>query len=287
MEQQLLPHLQTQTLLSDNALTSHPYKADGNNSRHRKHPITVGVAMQEAGIPEYVKARCAELGIEIPKETKLESLKERAVPMAGQPNSVGLWIRLTPRNHAEASAWMARYGWLDRYIRATWEGAQENININVSEWQGYIRKATKGEVSYGAYISGGYGVGKTSLMALLARYVATYYDTPPVFFSPTTFASVKMDERKDSMTQYTHAPILFMDDMGNSRNTDYIAEMWRELIEYRYARQMLTIISSNLTLSELKKFPQWARIASCLSLEEWMREFVLMGKDRRSKYATR
>jgi len=105
---------------------------------------------------------------------------------------------------------------------------------------------------------GGYGSGKTHLAAAIANYRAGLGD-PPLFimvpdlldhlratFSPNS--NVAFDRRFDEIRT---APLLVLDDLGTQSMTPWVREKLYQLFNYRYNRELPTVITSADSLDEM------------------------------------
>lgn len=174
---------------------------------------------------------------------------------------------------------LAKGGWPKIYINSTWDkvqlpaGQKNELGIR-------IRNAIHGNSHEGIYFTGGYGVGKTSLMGVIARQIASNYLDIPHYLPPDQVSLISPQDTY-KLTQLSNASVLFIDDIHHTRKTEWVMEHWRLIIESRSANNLLTFVTSNMKLQDLSKQPEWARIASCLSRKGWMCEYVLAGYDRR------
>jgi DNA replication protein DnaC len=105
---------------------------------------------------------------------------------------------------------------------------------------------------------GGYGSGKTHLAAAIANYRAGLGD-PPLFimvpdlldhlratFSPTS--NVAFDRRFDDIRT---ASLLVLDDLGTQSMTPWVREKLYQLFNYRYNRELPTVITTADSLDEM------------------------------------
>ncbi|WP_017602231.1 ATP-binding protein [Nocardiopsis lucentensis] len=77
---------------------------------------------------------------------------------------------------------------------------------------------------------------------------------------------------------YAQAPLLFVDDLGAAKESEWVEEVTTRLVNYRYDRSMPTIFTSNVPPKQLgEKIGE--RVASRLT--ELCRVVVLKGTDRR------
>jgi DNA replication protein DnaC len=105
---------------------------------------------------------------------------------------------------------------------------------------------------------GGYGSGKTHLAAAIANYRAGLGD-PPLFimvpdlldhlratFSPNS--NVAFDRRFDDIRT---APLLVLDDLATQSMTPWVREKLYQLFNYRYNRELPTVITTADSLDEM------------------------------------
>jgi DNA replication protein DnaC len=105
---------------------------------------------------------------------------------------------------------------------------------------------------------GGYGSGKTHLAAAIANYRAGLGD-PPLFimvpdlldhlratFSPNS--SIAFDKRFDDIRT---SPLLVLDDLGTQSMTPWVREKLYQLFNYRYNRELPTVITTADSMNEM------------------------------------
>lgn len=154
------------------------------------------------------------------------------------------------------------------------------------------------------YLSGPRGVGKTHLACSIANYlientepvlvrgVFDYFQMPiesmPLFVNvPELLMEIRDTQKKESETsekkiidRYSNVPVLIFDDIGVEKNSEWVFQTFYTLINKRYNEELITIITSNLTLEELAaKISD--RIASRIA--EMCKIISLKGEDRRLK----
>lgn len=107
---------------------------------------------------------------------------------------------------------------------------------------------------------GGHGSGKTHLAAAVANYrfdqgyPALFITVPDLLdhlratYSPTS--SVSYDKR---FTEIRRAPLLILDDLGTHSATAWAKEKLYQLLNFRYAARLPTVITSPLKLEELEQ----------------------------------
>ena len=105
---------------------------------------------------------------------------------------------------------------------------------------------------------GGYGSGKTHLAAAIANYRAGLGD-PPLFimvpdlldhlratFSPNS--TIAFDKRFDDIRT---TPLLVLDDLGTQSMTPWVREKLYQLFNYRYNRELPTVITTADSMNEM------------------------------------
>ena len=123
----------------------------------------------------------------------------------------------------------------------------------------YARKF--GKKSMNLFFNGAPGLGKTFLSACIARVVAdngysVVYDTASSVFSK--FEDVKfsraddVDEARSEVKRYLECDLLIFDDLGTEMTTAFTVSALYEIINTRLVTGRKTIVSSNLTLYELR-----------------------------------
>jgi DNA replication protein DnaC len=138
----------------------------------------------------------------------------------------------------------------------------------------------------GIYIHGGVGCGKTYVAWALWQEWKDRGGNEPIFWNVSELVrSIKRDfdkhpydrERSEEEVMEWRG-VLFLDDLGAERLTDFVAEALYLIINRRYEEKLPTIITSNLDLGELSK-QIGDRIASRIT---GMCDIVeLKGEDRR------
>jgi len=138
------------------------------------------------------------------------------------------------------------------------------------------------------FFSGGTGLGKTFLSACIAREVSqsghsVVYDTAINVFSRFEARKFARDldsekEARDDTKRYLNCDLLILDDLGSELTTPFVQSALYEVVNSRLASGRRTIISSNLSMDEIRDryTPQ---IAS--RLEGEYRELTFYGDDIR------
>ena len=125
----------------------------------------------------------------------------------------------------------------------------------------------------GLYFTGGVGSGKTHLAIAIGvnlikqgKGVKFYRTTDLLHAIRTTFRGndINSDQIRYAIR---FAPFLIIDDLGAERLTEWVAETFYDLIDYRYlhADRFKTIITSNLSLGQVAQRMEDPRISSRLT----------------------
>ena len=124
----------------------------------------------------------------------------------------------------------------------------------------YARKF--GKNSMNLFFNGAPGLGKTFLSACIARVVAenshsVVYDMATSVFAK--FEDVKfsrtddLEEARGEVQRYLECDLLILDDLGTEMTTKYTISALYEIINTRLVTGKKTIVSSNLTIDELRR----------------------------------
>lgn len=144
------------------------------------------------------------------------------------------------------------------------------------------------ETRRGSYIHGAVGTGKTHVAYAIAEHVEQDMKAPVMFWNTTElFAAMKNDFDKrrqyadyettiDKLLSFTG--LLFLDDIGAEKPSEWVAEQLYLLVNRRYERGYVTFFTSNLPISELSE-RLGDRTASRIA--EMCDIYPLTGADRR------
>lgn len=157
------------------------------------------------------------------------------------------------------------------------------------------RNASLHEDHRSLFLTGGNGVGKTFKAAGVVRYwigklsytmITNLHNTGnyPIFITvPELLMKIRncfsLSQYEEAIVaKYSTCPILVLDDIGVEKTTDWALQTLYIILNNRYSNYMQTIITSNLTLEEVKE-KLGERIASRIA--GMCKIIQLKGKDRR------
>lgn len=140
------------------------------------------------------------------------------------------------------------------------------------------------------FLTGAPGLGKTFLSACIARVVSekgfsVVYDTAGNIFAQFEAQKFEKDaDAQESTRRYLNCDLLIIDDLGSEMTTSFTQSVLYEIINTRLISNRRTVISSNLSLSEVQQryLPQ---IYSRLSGE--YRSLSFIGDDIRQQNRNR
>lgn len=126
------------------------------------------------------------------------------------------------------------------------------------ECKNFIHTFTSGPEKNNLLIFGNTGVGKTFLTHCIARDImqashSVLYLTATEFFDALLDKAFhQTDESVNLYEQIQECELLIIDDLGTERNTDFVISQLFVCLNDRILNQKSTIISTNLTLNEIK-----------------------------------
>ena len=131
----------------------------------------------------------------------------------------------------------------------------------------------------GVILSGGLGVGKTTILCWIAKevfkngkssgYLVSDGNYVPTSWSPLCnirFISVSRlfsliyNKDIDDLENYERCKLLLLDDFGREYGHDFPVSIFEDFIEYRYSNMLSTIVTTNLTKEQLKGLTKYARV---------------------------
>jgi DNA replication protein DnaC len=103
-----------------------------------------------------------------------------------------------------------------------------------------------------AYIYGTTGTGKTQLLYnIVKKHLELEQHVRFIKFVRFMNELRYSDEKLSIIKGYAEKGVLFIDDIGAENTTEFVREALYELIDTRWERHLITVISSNCTLEEL------------------------------------
>jgi DNA replication protein len=111
--------------------------------------------------------------------------------------------------------------------------------------------------SKGAYIYGDFGVGKSFIMAAMAKELAIKGISTTIIHYPT-FAidvrnAIKDDKVKDMLDEVKTSQVLVLDDLGAEQSSSWLRdEVLQPILQYRMQEDLPTFVTSNLNMEGLE-----------------------------------
>jgi DNA replication protein DnaC len=105
---------------------------------------------------------------------------------------------------------------------------------------------------------GGYGAGKSHLAAAIANYRAGLGDPPLFVMVPDLLDHLRATFNPNSAVRFDHrfdevrtTPLLVLDDLGSQAMSPWVREKVYQIINYRYNRELPTVITSAEALEQM------------------------------------
>lgn len=149
--------------------------------------------------------------------------------------------------------------WASRGL-AVW---RRNTNARETAWNA-VKNAggaicgtsTHADTKRGICIAGGVGTGKTFLascfaVSLLRRQVDVRWSNVSDFLREVRSAFSRGGSELEVVKRFTTPTVLFFDDLGKERPTEWACEQLFSVINARYDAEMATVITTNYSLQEL------------------------------------
>jgi DNA replication protein DnaC len=156
----------------------------------------------------------------------------------------------------------------------------------------------------GLFIVGSVGTGKTSILAYIAFHLAkivrhTWMQRDPTdseywaarlpeymrFITATALFNLFFGwQDKETMMRieiYREIPVLMIDDLGREYRSDFPVSRFEEFIEYRYANELTTLVTSNISPQKLQEMVEFERIVDRFRDSKWMKLITITGKSQR------
>lgn len=132
----------------------------------------------------------------------------------------------------------------------------------------------------GLILMGSVGTGKTHLAASIAHYaiehgvVTKFGNVTDIFHSLRD--AFTTDE--DILSEIQSVPLLILDDLGKENLTEWVKETIYSIINYRYEHMLSTVITTNLTMTELQNRLGSATVSRIMEMCNYVE---MNGKDYR------
>jgi DNA replication protein DnaC len=135
-----------------------------------------------------------------------------------------------------------------------------NRDMGARHAVGYVRSFVEGldenlAAGRGLWLMGNTGTGKTTLGMLVAKEALAAGKTVAVYFAPKLLTQIRQTyQATDSEDAYdaffkrlTSVDLLYLDDLGSERHTDWVVEQLYALVNERYENQRSMLVTSNAT----------------------------------------
>lgn len=167
-----------------------------------------------------------------------------------------------------------------------WNFGVANDNATIRKAKNYVEKWTVARAkNLGLLFWGEVGTGKSFAAACIAN--ALLEKGTPVLM--TNFSKILnqmgamySDERYQYIASFSNFPLLIIDDLGIERNTEYALEQVYAVIDERYKSGLPLIITTNLTINELRNPPDVAHARIYSRVLEMCSPVYVGGDDRRT-----
>lgn len=144
------------------------------------------------------------------------------------------------------------------------------------------------EANSGLLLYGDVGTGKTFLAACIANAVLEQGHSVVMTSLPTLIAQMGADfgeDREDVLFRIRRADLLVLDDVGVERSTEYSTEQAYEVINTRYKSGKPLVVTTNLSLADIKGDPRLGRSRINDRLVELCIPVCVTGQSRRAQIA--
>jgi istB domain protein ATP-binding protein len=163
------------------------------------------------------------------------------------------------------------------------EVAEDNRDIQIA--RKYVNNWQKVKAdNLGLLLWGDVGTGKSFMAACIANELME--NGTPVLM--TNFSKILnqmgamySDERYQYIASFSHYPLLIIDDLGIERNTEYALEQVYAVVDERYKSGLPVIITTNLTINELRNPVDVAHACIYSRVLEMCTPVHVAGSDRR------
>lgn len=193
------------------------------------------------------------------------------------------WDEATAAQHRRQA--LEQCGLLPVYHDATLEGVHEAIRSDVSMY--LVNLEEHRLAGRGLIITGGTGVGKTCVLALVGMRMLELAGGFRFAYAADIYRALhRRDDGERAMAEdLRQTSMLLFDEFAAPASSDFIYGDLEALLEYRRGKRLPTCVTCNVPMKQLAKQPQWARIADRLRETSYPpgRELMIPGESRRGK----
>lgn len=130
------------------------------------------------------------------------------------------------------------------------------VDSNNASGVKYARKAKT--IQRGAYFFGERGTGKTFLAAIIAQEFLTagytvLFEKVPNISTKIRSAYSQGENEEQILKALKRVDLLILDDIGAEKSTTFLGSVLCNIIDSRYDKEKMTIITSNLSLEDLRR----------------------------------
>jgi len=175
--------------------------------------------------------------------------------------------------------YLSERGFSSRYISATWQKSQFN---NIKDLL-YSQLFLKEKKLIGLYFYGALGIGKSSLLGLIAKMLYKYFTTDLRFIKSQKLVDLVSSFDKADVKQTAelmNVDYLFIDGLGfESFVSEWQVAKLLEFFEFRYGNEKINYIASNIDIRLLQnKNTFYKQLASFLIDKSYNKTIELKGR---------
>lgn len=188
-------------------------------------------------------------------------------------NNIRQYQRQKFENIEKVKSDMIKYNFCVKYLNGSFEFYNDEIKNIIKN---YVLNPKS------LYIAGPIGTGKSTLATLICMLIYQRFLILPKYIYSNQLTKLIINDI-DKYDEIKTAGVLVIDDLGVEYASEFQIANYDELIEYRWSNNMITIITSNVKLEDLKLRAGWERIADRLNDVNWINVVYLLGNSLRGK----
>ena len=202
-----------------------------------------------------------------PKQMKIEILsKQLTVPVMCRCRSIEYNKEQEERKKRERMEYIARLrssGLQDKALRDYTFENDKGYNPEMEKVHKYVEQWDKKKaMSMGLLIWGNVGTGKSFAAGCIAN--ALIDKGVPVLMTNfsrilNSLTGMFSEDRNEFIDGFNKYELLIIDDLGIERNSEFALEQVYNIVDSRYRSKKSLIVTTNLTLDELKRPPELVR----------------------------